>query len=302
MEKGGNLLTCVKKAEIAPKLRWVTVKEMKTPKTLFLIASLLMVGNQQAAIIYSDNFNSYTANQVLPTGASEKWSLASNTAPFSTVVLADGSNIFGAGTSNNYLSMGVATASGSPYQAVIQNSTSFGLTGQASFSFFQASGASTTGSGLLMRLGTTNGNGSTAFALSIDDGKIYAATTAGVSPTLELSSFSFDTAYKLTVVFNNSNSAFSYDGGTVNARSMDIWLNNVLIGHNLAASGSLAANTNLTNLNFTTKGDSYTGTVGIDDLVIMNAATIPEPSSLALLGMGAVAFVLRRKSGHTQKK
>jgi hypothetical protein len=44
--------------------------------------------------------------------------------------------------------------------------------------------------------------------------------------------------------------------------------------------------------NFSTTGESYAGTVGLSEVRFV---TLPEPSSTALLGLGGLALVLRRK-------
>lgn len=266
---------------------------------LTLLMWIMVIGSVQATALMSDDFNSY-ATGVLPTGA--KWlTVGDNGTTQLARVTTDANNHFQQGTSNQYLTLSYTVPTATV--ATITDVSPKTLIGQVSFNFYDIQDASPSGSGYFLRIGNSNANGNTAFAIGMKEGSIYLATGAGISPAATpFVTYSMGTLNSISIVFNNA-SATSYDYGTglsVAAGTMDVWLNNVLVGDNLSyAASGLALDTLLDNINFTAKGTTFNNSMEIDDVIFSNTATIPEPHSQSyfLLGAALCGFwqMLRRR-------
>lgn len=277
------------------------------PLLLLVILSLSCPRTLLASVLYSEDFEGYTVDACVPTGASAKWS----TYFLATAQATDnGTDLLGRvktgpafGVNSKYLMLQDTNAT-TGMSLASSTSTNFGTTGQLSMSFYSPSGMVNQGDGWLLRLGTIYNNSSTAFGLFIENGSIYAATTSNITQAASaLATYSLDTANTLSIVYNNSTSLLTYDGGTVASGKMDVWLNGSLVGNDLAGIGNLAIGTALANFNFTAKAAAgpipdFEGTLYVDNIEVNSIATIPEPRTAILAGMALIGLLLvhRRQS------
>lgn len=265
--------------------------------------------SSQAAVLFSETFDSYTTGSSLTTANSAKWLASYNETNVATdIVQTDTKNYLGGGAGNKVAQISQLTASASNAQIASTTTTSFGVTGQLSFDFSiplytDVSGSSAYNStsglnGMILRLGTAANNGGSAFGLLIRSDGLVGLSDASFNTTTALSNanLSAATKYTLTIVYNNSSSLLSYSGGSVAATSMDVYLNGVLVGHNLSNGGSVAANTALTSFSFTNKSTANVLSLYVDNILItdtITAGAIPEPGTIAMLaGLGSLSFAL----------
>ncbi|QYY35063.1 hypothetical protein [Ruficoccus sp. ZRK36] len=289
-----------------------------TLKTLALVASFLPPLAGSAAVMFEDDFNEY-ANGLEMIGASgTQWGASANSQTESPLldvftVLEDSNDYFGAGTSNKYVEMAV-TSTISQYSIVMSahDFSETSVTGQVSFKFYDPTDASSIGSGWALRIGDGYaGNGNTCFGIILNEGVLSAGSGTGVNKGVTLTNYSMDTAHTVTIVYNNSASSFDYSSKSVASKTMDVYLDGILIGDDVAGSGGHGVSTdpiedpltydNISNINFTSKSYSdFQDTLNIDDVIVSTDISIPEPSTSAfLIGISVllVTFLRRRLKG-----
>ncbi|HWL54243.1 MAG TPA: hypothetical protein VNQ90_17515 [Chthoniobacteraceae bacterium] len=268
----------------------------------FTLALFAMGASCFSAVVLQDDFSSYTAGDPLPWNSSSN--ATSGEAYTRTLVEADAANLFGKGVNNQYASFEVHSISQQTisYTATrIRTGTGFGRTGQIGFSFYQPSSADNSGYGFLLRIGGGTGynsNGSTAFGLFFRDGNLYAATGNNLARGDLLGAYDQDQVNQLVIVYNQTTASHHYTGGGLQAQSMDLWLNGEKIASNLLHAGELAGDTDLTWLNFTNLGQVSSATLYLDDLVIDDVASIPEPKTVLMLLPALFAIRLLRRRSH----
>lgn len=252
---------------------------MKSPLITFTLAMSLLLPtlSVQAETVFEENFNEYEPGPLSSSG--EKWIAARYGAG---EVTKDTKNFFGQGSSNQFLLVEVPPAQSeanvndnTSYQLATKSLTSpnYGITGQISFDIYQEEQSS--GEGLLVRLGGSPSNGATAFALFIKDGSLFPATGTGVnfSPKSEaLASYDLKERHTVTLVYNNSSSAFAYGNESLAAESMDVYLNGRKVG-TVSQSGGMGVDLDLLNLNLTAKSN-YQGALCIDNIVATDTPTV----------------------------
>ncbi len=247
----------------------------------------------KGATVISENFNSYSLG-VLEGGTGKAWSQRpgndDNTHLF-TRVTADSGNVFGEGGANKYLRISRHSGAADSSTIIVSTNPStnptFTTSGQVSFDFYIPSDHASFNPGFGLRLGTTTGAAGTAFELFIRSNGIYAGGVL-IAPITTNQKIS------LTIAFNNSSDNMTYgEAGayTLNASSYDLWINGGRVGLGLAKGGALEDGTDLTILKFTA-GKTTLGSLWVDNLLVDGGnITIPEPSSVLLLG-GACIFGL----------
>ncbi len=231
------------------------------------------LGAYQSSIL-TENFNAYTAGAALPARwGSGTWASVNNTSPFETLVEADTANLFGEGTSNNYLLMASTATSTGGYGAMTNTLGTSIPAGSISFNFYQPTVTGATGNGFILRLcNGTLGNGSTAFALALKNGGLYLATGAYLAlNSTSFASYSLDQKHAFTLYFNNNATAgFNYTvSGTVYslaAGTMDVWVDGARVGSGLGKAGGIGTGVNLSEFNFCSTSN-FLGTLYIDDLL-----------------------------------
>lgn len=273
------------------------------------IAFLATSGVTDATVLFSDDFNSYTAGDPITIGSSPiKWASVrptgnppATTEAFFTAEL-DSSNFFGEGTANQYADMSLTDAVGNENNILIStNAFSGSETGQFSMEFYDPSSASNSGTGWSLRLGTGAGNSATIFGVFLDDGDLILSGGSGVVPNGgTIATYTQDAVHTLDIVFNNSSSNLNYAGGIVASQRMDVYLNGILVGDDLANSGGTGVGTNISAFNFTGKTDtSFTNSLYINRIVVDNSPTIPETSNYAsIAGLLTLMLVWLRCRSH----
>jgi hypothetical protein len=285
-----------------------------TPK--ILLSLVLGLASVHAAPVFTESFSSYSPG-VLTTGSppANTWANPGGSATIDdnstlfTRVTADTGNLFGQGTGNQYLRIADTSNTNNAlnYNLVI-NDTTIGQVGTLAFNFYDSSGDGGQGNGWLLRLGTSAGNGATAFGLYLMNGQLRVATTTNVEPdTSAFATYALDTVHSLVIYFNSSSSAVTYGEHTLAANTMDIWLNGSIAGTALARSGGTTGDQIIDSFGFTRKVSAnpaadFVGTLLVDHLNAYSGvelSAIPEPASFAMLGgLGALvcALTLRRRA------
>lgn len=277
------------------------------PKYLSLIPALSLAAAAHAAAVFSDDFSSYTPG-VLTTGAApaNKWAsppagIIDDNSSLFTRVTTDSGNLFGAGTSNQYLRIAdTSNANNTLNYNLAINDTAIGQVGTLAFDFYDPSGDGAQGDGWLLRMGTAAGNSVTAFGLYLMNGELRVATTSNVTPNgTAFGTYSLDTLHSLVIFYNSSASNVSYAGRTLAANTMDVWLDGTIAATALGRSGGTTGVQTIDSFGFTRKtttntATDFVGTLYLDNITAYSGAetaAIPEPSAFALAG-GAVALTL----------
>jgi hypothetical protein len=274
-------------------------------KITLATALLALPLGTQASELWSDNFESYTAGDSVParSNGTENWR---NAVATSFDVVTDSSNIFSS-DSNQYAEMTATGLTSAPnVNSYADATTPASETGQLSFSFYDPSTATHAGFGWSLRIGSLNaGNSNTAFGIFINDGSLVLSDGTGVNYGDVITTYTQDAVQQLDIVFNNSISSLDYGTGVVASGTMDVYLNGVLVGDDLAGSGGLAIGETIGNINFTAKTSEetpFSGTLYLDDLSLNSSIAIPEPSSAALLLGLAVLLPLGMRYRSTDRK
>lgn len=265
-----------------------------TMKRLLLtctLSSAVVAGSAHAVPLLTDDFESYDVGKAVPT--SGMWSIGDPSgSPLTTNTVRDESTATPFGTPNRYVELiddgpaeGIQLLSHSVSEAV-------GAVTTFSFDFVETAGGGDSpilvGYSIGNQLNTDNARN----VVVLDDGTVGWLSSVGDDNTYQL-----DTAYTLYMIFNDTSSGVDYEGGTIDAGTAHIWLQELDSG-NLAFAGvssDVDANT----------GSSYrvgfnTWASLLQTLLVDNAAwdagiVIPEPSSLALLGLGGLLCSRRRR-------
>ncbi len=280
--------------------------------TCMLGLSFAALTSSHATVLFSENFDSYTSGVSIATAGPAKWSKSNNLTGISAdIVQTDTNDYFGAGSGNKMGQISQLSPSGNLAVLNSTTTTSFGLTGQVSFDYVvppydtvsPTSEPYVTNNyasdGIVFRIGSASGNGNSAFGLLFKEGSLYAVSGDGLGAPVLLASTSVSTMHSLSMVYNNQSTSFNYDGGSLAAQSMDVYLDGVLVGDDLTH-GALAADTAIASLGFIAKGigNSMVLTMYTDNFVVSDTVVIPEPDTLAsLAGLGALltAVMLRRR-------
>ncbi len=268
-------------------------------KISFLAFLGMTASMSHAAILFSEDFNEYTAGEPIPTGTDQTWTIRTENTTFEAID--DTSHIFSP-SGNQYGQLDFDAASGAADPLASTNSSAFSegsMTGKLSISFCTPEAQSTSGYGFLLRIGNAAGNSGTAFAMYIlKNGQLRPSTTDG-GMGYSFATYSLGVANQLEIVFNNSNDSVSYEGGTVASRTMDVYLNGSLVADDITSgTGGLALESNITNINFSAKtyAEAFTGTMYLNKVEL---STIPESSAssnaIAIALIAALSLFIRHR-------
>jgi len=272
---------------------------MKNHLSILTTVTVLSASLIQADLIFEDDFESYTAGQVIDTS---KWSLVLSGADnVNTVhVEQDTGNLFGKGTGNQYVDL-LDNSTNPGGQSIYLTKT--GLSSQL------ASGIVTLNMNIIEPGGTPPLTGNDGRILvGIGDGAMggtdranlpnWNETSAGVS-TYGTVPVTRDTLYNLNIVFNNSGSSIQYNSPsglqTLNATSADIWVDGILQAENILQDRNWDGGIAVDSVGFRSFSGSAQRLLVDDYRVYDEALVIPEPSSLLLIGVALSSVLLFRR-------
>ncbi|WP_043581989.1 hypothetical protein [Geminisphaera colitermitum] len=270
-----------------------------------------------AADVFYQDFDSYTAGAALPRAYSGANTFNTESSGdvhdginYFTNIVQDTTNLFGRGTTNQYLRYEDTNALGGNLMRLSTGTNRISTqVGTLSFDFVIPSAGTRTGWGIYLGNGWP-GSGNSVFGmlLRFNDKGIYAFQNKGASlataPMSEDAYYTFGTAATLSIVFNSSPTAITYDGYTLASGAMDVWLGTTRIGQGIPAAGgkgqpdpdgwvpgsrvgATAIDINNINISFN-YGNEFTGALLIDNFKITDTAiapsAVPEPASAALFG------------------
>lgn len=121
-------------------------------------------------------------------------------------------------------------------------------------------------------------------------------STSGLNTT----SLAQNTVLNFRILGNNSSTPINYSYGgaqSVGAYSFDLWLNDTLIGDNLAK-GQLGNDVGIDSFMFYSESSvGNAGTMRLDDISYANAIVVPEPGTISLVGVavGGIGILAMRR-------
>lgn len=232
------------------------------------------------AILFSDDFDAYTAGEPLPTGP---WgSVTPNTieADAAMEVVYDSGDYFGQGTSNKVLHVLDETSS-SNTRADLAN-LSFQVA-TLEFDFYETSDAS--GAPWRISFGLNSSGAGNVFQVTLNSG----------NP----GSYSLDAMHKVQIVVNSSTETVNYADTSVASMHYDLWIDGVIVtdeGSTSNIPSGFVAGDSMTAFRFTTDSGGMSQEIYADNLTLYGSAVIPEPSSYALTsGLLGIAMLARRR-------
>ncbi len=276
----------------------------RTVPALVVFAVLSAAATARATVLFTENFESY-ATGALATGTGSNFATSTNSGTSAvTMVNTDGGNLFGGGTSNQYLQ---ASALNGTVNEVVAAKTNIysAQTGQFSFDLVAPTASSVSpvssayptanSTSFKFRLGAAAANSYSAISLQFkSNGSTGELLTNDLGGTT-FATLAFGSGYHVDIVFNNSLSSLSYAGGTVASGAFDLWVGGVLVGNDVAGNGgaNIPLGTSISSFYITSNSTASVQTLYMDNIVVDSVATvgaIPEPSSVAIL-VGAVSMV-----------
>ncbi|QYY37266.1 hypothetical protein [Ruficoccus sp. ZRK36] len=247
-----------------------------------LVGTLVSIQSGYSQDVYQENFSpaeghgQYAPDAVIPEGKSTKWAQAINNPNngITAFVRQDDTNqIFGQGPDNLYGAFSDTIADATV--PVERTSGVRMMAGKLSLDFYDPGQGSSSNWVFRLCVGGAS-NSRTVFGfilLNKGDGTGFLCPAEGphVNPPRDLpmlGSYPTNARNALVLVFNNrsDSTVLNYDGGTVAAGRMDIWLNGQLIADDAGAANSLQGSP-ITNLNFTLKSGGH-GTIYLDNITL----------------------------------
>lgn len=253
-----------------------------------VIASALSCSSANAAI-FSENFNG-SALGVIPEGAGQTFAFA--TEPLTsqngiTVVNESTSTAFG--TPNQFVNYDDSSGS----SARLLSNDFLGASGvMTSFSFDfvepSAGGTDRVGIGYAIAGGDVLSSGARA-SVALDDGNILFLDSG-----IGTAAYALDNPYRISMVFNDTLGDLAFMSENVAAQTAGVWLQDLSTTNAAVYVGSknaTLAQTTAYRIGFRSFGSAQQQ-LYIDNISV---TAVPEPSSLALLGVSACGLMFRRR-------
>lgn len=238
--------------------------------------------------LFFDDFESYAEDAGVTTAG--PWAFTGGTAAARTARGDSSGTPFGG--NNQYLEMDDANTSDSIRMQSPNFTEVAGAVSTFSFDFYEETNG---GPNSLIAGYATNGddlNGAgRRQVVRLSNGTI-STVTVGDDNTYDL-----DTAYTLYMIFNDSGSSFDYEGGTINASEAHVWIEELDSGNFVFVGTSSAENAADTayRVGFRTFTSNIQSMLVDNVELSLGAVAVPEPTSLALLGLGGLLIARRRR-------
>ncbi len=240
--------------------------------TPLLAAAALYGPAASGAIVFSEDFESDTPD-TQPAGPDVNGDPYVITSGTNTSVLVRDDGAIGAAEANQYLQiLDASTAFSAVFGAGAEAGSGGDLALQLDFSEPTGGG----NGGFNLRLGSANANASAGPDLFFNNGTLLVNNGSSV-PTL--GTYSLDTTHSLLLSIDDD------------ANTYDVTLDGVLIGDDVTFRNAVT----ISDLFFQVSSGNQQ-TFNVDNLVLSDSAAIPEPASLALLGLGGLLLMGRRRS------
>ncbi len=229
--------------------------------TIFALA-VTTVAARAATVIFSEDFESYTVNSNLVTNT--KWGSVSANSPNFLTIKQDTGNIFGLGTTNQYLDVSDTSTELTRMDAKPTSGFQFAT---LELDFYETPGFT----GAYWGVSLTN-----AFPLQLNGGGIRTIGSGAYTPDL----YTVGVLHRLSLTFNNTTSTQTYNGSnSLASQTFDVWIDGILVIDNAAFTGAAVAGTDLSTFSLSTPSSAFSQEMYIDNIVL---TAIPEPSSVSL--------------------
>jgi hypothetical protein len=242
------------------------------------LLTVAVVAPAGAAVIFQDDFESYTVGQTLPSGSPYDTNGGSN-------ITVESSGVFGQGGTNNYLQFDDDPGDGS-VRATINNGIAAGTGGLLSYEvdYFEQDVASRDDP---FNLRLADGGNPTDVAVDVNlSNGVISVNNGGTG--LTIGSYSLDSIVSLTVNVDETTETFEVfaDGSQ---------LSGVVGGTSVSTFGFRNSGIDIDRFQFGSFG-SNVQFAAIDNLVVRDEFTvIPEPASAAALGLLGLVGLRRRR-------
>lgn len=256
-----------------------------------------------AAVIFSEDFDdiTVTGNNLTTGTAGNSFNTTTTTSATSTaIVRADSGNLFGAGTSNQYLELNdTSAASGITLRKQSIAGIATNGVAQLSFDFYDPVGGldPLTDDTVVFTLDTGSGATTSASIRLFNNSGISSVVffNAAVDPVnyVTVAPYSEGAKHHLDLALNYGASAVAFPtgSGSLAAQSYHVWLDGASAGTDYPFFNSVTSNNRLT----ISSSGGATAAQNVDTVVLDSAITIPEPGGLVLSGIGIAVLALGRK-------
>lgn len=263
------------------------MKNSKILYSLIIVGAMAVSTASAATLIFEDYDTAGTGSD------GSGWGLGT--------VTTDTGDIFGAGTSNNYLDIDNNNIGVNQYSPSFTNDT-----GILSYSFNFIVAATSTDDELAMVLNNGTNTADIVWEMRLRDNQVAMIGSNGASAP----SLTAGRLYKIDMVTNTSGAAVTYNAGALGTQTLannrfDAYLTDTVTGSNslqfaseatFRSDGQIAGSSTIvtTNLMFRNHA-SRPVDIQLDNVTLETISAIPEPTSVSLMGLMLGGALLRRR-------